>query len=91
MQVTLHGRQRHVQGGVVEAHDQQAHAADPEYEHAPAMAQLWHASHRTPISIVRLTNECYTIFEGEGGEGEKGESGERLERPAELPDEPPAG
>ncbi|MBB5925112.1 hypothetical protein FHS34_000547 [Streptomyces echinatus] len=55
------------------------------------MAQLWHASHRTPISIVRLTNECYTIFEGEGGEGEKGESGERLERPAELPDEPPAG
>src|SRR5690606_20796935 len=45
-----------VQHGVVQAHDQQAHAADREHQEPSARAELGHGSHRTHASIVRLTN-----------------------------------
>lgn len=43
VQVAFHGGEGDVEDGVVEAHDQQAHAADREDEQTASLAQLWHA------------------------------------------------
>jgi hypothetical protein len=47
VQVALEGGQGDVQNGVVQTHDQQAHAADREHQQTPAVAQVGHAFQRS--------------------------------------------